>query len=118
MARTKLLVFVLSARDLRPGRRPARAAPVDRADRFAALPAVGPGRDDVPAGRHGHLLRPLRRRRVFLYLEDVVTTLTKHWRRCVGAIFMVFVLFFPRGVWGSSAWLRSSAARAMSAHAH
>lgn len=38
---------------------------------------------------------------VFLYLEDVVTTMTKHWMAVVGALFMVFVLFFPRGIWGS-----------------
>ncbi|GAP37680.1 branched-chain amino acid ABC transporter permease [Piscinibacter sakaiensis] len=38
---------------------------------------------------------------VFLYLEDVVTTLTRHWMAVVGLLFMVFVLFFPRGIWGS-----------------
>ncbi len=38
---------------------------------------------------------------VFLTLEDVVTTLTRHWMAVVGAVFMVFVLFFPRGIWGT-----------------
>ena len=38
---------------------------------------------------------------VFLYLEDVVTGMTSHWMAVVGAIFIVFVLFFPRGIWGS-----------------
>jgi branched-chain amino acid transport system permease protein len=38
---------------------------------------------------------------VFLYLEDVVTTWTKHWMLVVGVVFVVFVLFFPRGIWGS-----------------
>ena len=38
---------------------------------------------------------------VFLYLEDVTTAITTHWMAVVGVIFMVFVLFFPRGVWGS-----------------
>ena len=38
---------------------------------------------------------------VFLYLEDVVTTWTKHWMLVVGMVFIVFVLFFPRGIWGS-----------------
>ena len=43
---------------------------------------------------------------VFLYLEDVVTPLTRYWMAVVGAVFMVFVLFFPRGIWGSVlAWL-------------
>ena len=49
---------------------------------------------------------------VFLYLEDVSTAVTTHWMAVVGVIFMVFVLFFPRGVWGSVLhWLsRRSAA--------
>jgi branched-chain amino acid transport system permease protein len=38
---------------------------------------------------------------VFLYLEDVVTNLTRYWMGVVGAIFMVFVLFFPKGIWGT-----------------
>ena len=43
---------------------------------------------------------------VFLYLEDVVTPLTKYWMAVVGVVFMVFVLFFPRGIWGSTLdWL-------------
>jgi branched-chain amino acid transport system permease protein len=48
---------------------------------------------------------------VFLYLEDVVTTWTKHWMLVVGAVFIVFVLFFPRGIWGSILhWLRREGA--------
>ena len=38
---------------------------------------------------------------VFLYLEDVVTSLTSHWMAVVGLLFMLLVLFFPRGIWGS-----------------
>lgn len=37
----------------------------------------------------------------FLMLEDVITTMTTHWQLFLGAIFMIFVLFFPRGIWGS-----------------
>ena len=49
---------------------------------------------------------------VFLYLEDVVTHLTKYWMAVVGGVFMVFVLFFPRGIWGSILdWLERAAAR-------
>jgi branched-chain amino acid transport system permease protein len=49
---------------------------------------------------------------VFLVLEDVVTHLTTYWMAVVGAIFMVFVLFFPRGIWGSIlAWLDRAASR-------
>ena len=38
---------------------------------------------------------------VFLYLEDVATSFTTHWMAIVGVVFMVFVLFFPRGIWGT-----------------
>lgn len=37
----------------------------------------------------------------FLILEDVITLMTTHWPLFLGAIFMIFVLFFPRGIWGS-----------------
>jgi branched-chain amino acid transport system permease protein len=37
----------------------------------------------------------------FLVLEDVLSAATKHWQLFVGSLFMVFVLFFPRGIWGS-----------------
>lgn len=48
---------------------------------------------------------------VFLYLEDVVTTWTKHWMLVVGIVFIVFVLFFPRGIWGSILhWVRREGA--------
>jgi branched-chain amino acid transport system permease protein len=38
---------------------------------------------------------------VMLYLEDVVTTFTKHWMAVIGVVFMFFVLFFPKGIWGT-----------------
>jgi branched-chain amino acid transport system permease protein len=38
---------------------------------------------------------------MFLYLEDVVTVMTRHWMAVVGLIFMIFVLFFPKGIWGT-----------------
>jgi branched-chain amino acid transport system permease protein len=37
----------------------------------------------------------------FLLLEDLLTVLTQHWQLFLGAVFMAFVLFFPRGIWGS-----------------
>lgn len=37
----------------------------------------------------------------FLLIEDLITILTVHWQLFAGAIFIVFVLFFPRGIWGS-----------------
>ncbi len=38
---------------------------------------------------------------VFLYLEDVATSFTTHWMAIVGVVFMIFVLFFPKGIWGT-----------------
>ncbi len=37
----------------------------------------------------------------FLLLEDIITTMTAHWQLVLGIVFMVFVLFFPKGIWGS-----------------
>jgi branched-chain amino acid transport system permease protein len=37
----------------------------------------------------------------FLWLEDVMTTMTSHWMMAVGIVFIVFVLFLPRGIWGT-----------------
>jgi branched-chain amino acid transport system permease protein len=37
----------------------------------------------------------------FLLLQDVLSNMTVHWQLFVGAIFIIFVLFFPRGIWGS-----------------
>ncbi|MDB5651624.1 MAG: branched-chain amino acid transporter permease [Hyphomicrobiales bacterium] len=38
---------------------------------------------------------------VFLLLENVVSLWTVHWQLFVGAVFVLCVLFFPRGIWGS-----------------
>jgi branched-chain amino acid transport system permease protein len=38
---------------------------------------------------------------VFLLLENLVSLWTVHWQLIVGAVFVVCVLFFPRGIWGS-----------------
>jgi branched-chain amino acid transport system permease protein len=38
---------------------------------------------------------------VFLLLENLVSIWTVHWQLFVGAVFVVCVLFFPRGIWGS-----------------
>lgn len=37
----------------------------------------------------------------FLLLEDTITLMTAHWQLFLGALFMIFVLFFPRGIWGT-----------------
>lgn len=38
---------------------------------------------------------------LFLLIQDLFSLWTEHWQLYVGAIFMLFVLFFPKGVWGS-----------------
>ncbi len=38
---------------------------------------------------------------VFLLLENLVSLYTVHWQMVVGIIFIVCVLFFPRGIWGT-----------------
>nr|WP_171217236.1 branched-chain amino acid ABC transporter permease [Enterovirga sp. DB1703] len=38
---------------------------------------------------------------VFLILENLVSVYTVHWQLVVGVVFIVCVLFFPRGIWGS-----------------
>ena len=38
---------------------------------------------------------------VFLLLENIVSVWTPHWQLVVGTVFIVCVLFFPRGLWGS-----------------
>ncbi len=50
---------------------------------------------------------------VIVVLEDVLSARTKHWQLFVGALFIAFVLFFPRGIWGSlrhwsGRWTRTS----------
>ena len=37
----------------------------------------------------------------FLILEDVISLWTPHWQIFVGAIFVLFVLFLPKGIWGT-----------------
>ena len=34
-------------------------------------------------------------------LEDRVALITESWPLVIGAIFMFFVLFLPRGIWGT-----------------
>jgi branched-chain amino acid transport system permease protein len=36
----------------------------------------------------------------FLLLQDGLASLTSHWQLFVGAIFVLFVLFLPLGIWG------------------
>ena len=44
---------------------------------------------------------------LFLGIEHVVTSFTERWQLIVGVIFIVLVLFFPTGIWGTFlAWIK------------
>jgi branched-chain amino acid transport system permease protein len=99
--RAKLLAFVLSAAvcGLAGGLRALHLSvvPIDSLHYLQSGHAVMM----CLLGGMGTFFGPFVGAAVFLYLEDVVTNLTKHWMAVVGVVFMLFVLFFPRGIWGS-----------------
>ena len=101
VARTKLLVFVLSAAlcGLAGGLRALHLSvvPIDSLHYLQSGQAVMM----CLLGGMGTFFGPFIGAGLFLTLEDVVTTVTTHWMAVVGAVFMVFVLFFPAGVWGT-----------------
>ena len=101
VARSKLLVFVISAGVC-------GLAGTLRALHLSIVPIdslhyiqSGQGIMMCLLGGMGTFFGPFVGAAVFLYLEDVITTMTKHWMAVVGLVFMLFVLFFPKGVWGS-----------------
>jgi branched-chain amino acid transport system permease protein len=101
VARTKLLVFTLSAAlcGLAGGLRALHLSvvPIDSLHYLLSGQAVMM----CLLGGMGTFFGPFVGAAVFLTLEDVVTTLTQHWMAIVGIVFMVFVLFFPAGIWGT-----------------
>jgi branched-chain amino acid transport system permease protein len=101
VARTKLLVFVISAAicGLAGGLRALHLSvvPIDSLHYLQSGQAVMM----CLLGGMGTFFGPFVGAAVFLTLEDVVTTLTRHWMGVVGAVFMFFVLFFPAGIWGT-----------------
>jgi branched-chain amino acid transport system permease protein len=101
VARSKLLVFVLSAGicGLAGALRALHLSvvPIDSLHYLQSGQAVMM----CLLGGMGTFLGPFVGAAVFLYLEDVVTNLTRYWMGVVGITFMVFVLFFPKGVWGT-----------------
>ncbi len=101
VARAKLLVFVLSAGicGLAGGLRALHLSivPIDSLHYLQSGQAIMM----CLLGGMGTFFGPFVGAAVFLYLEDVVTNLTRYWMGAVGIIFMVFVLFFPKGIWGT-----------------
>jgi branched-chain amino acid transport system permease protein len=64
-------------------------------------------------GGVGTLVGPFVGAAIYLVLQDYVSKYTDSWQLYAGAIFVVCVLFFPQGVWGSltgllqSRWVRN-----------
>ena len=52
-------------------------------------------------GGMGTFFGPMIGAAVFLVLENLVSLWTVHWQLIVGAIFIICVLFFPAGIWGT-----------------
>jgi branched-chain amino acid transport system permease protein len=52
-------------------------------------------------GGMGTFFGPMVGAATFLTLEHLVSTWTVHWQLIVGSIFVVCVLFFPAGIWGT-----------------
>ncbi len=114
VARAKLLVFVLSAAlcGLAGALRALHLSivPIDSLHYIQSGQAVMM----CLLGGMGTFLGPFVGAAAFLYLEDVTTTYTTHWMAVVGGVFMVFVLFFPRGIWGSAVyWMQRRINRRM-----
>lgn len=112
VARTKLLAFVLSAAvcGLAGTLRALHLSivPIDSLHYLQSGQAVMM----CLLGGMGTFFGPFVGAAVFLYLEDIVTHMTKYWMAVVGIVFMVFVLFFPRGIWGSTLdWLERAAGK-------
>lgn len=101
VANTKLLVFILSAAicGLAGSLRALHLSivPIDSLHYLQSGQAVMMS----ILGGMGTFFGPFVGAAVMLYLEDVITSYTKHWMAVVGLIFMFFVLFFPKGIWGS-----------------
>jgi branched-chain amino acid transport system permease protein len=52
-------------------------------------------------GGMGSFLGPFVGAALFLMIQDVFSIWTEHWQLYVGIVFIIFVLFFPKGVWGT-----------------
>src|SRR5207245_1249580 len=83
--------------------------------RGIAVPAIGLGSWRLPLdwstsgqvvimtllGGAGTFFGPFVGAATFLVLEDAISVWTESWPLAIGAIFMAFVLFLPKGIWGT-----------------
>ena len=71
--------------------------------RRSARPALQPirrFRHDGRDGGHAQFLGPLLGAAVFVVLQDYLSSVTVNWMSGVGVLFVLIVLFFPRGLLG------------------
>lgn len=52
-------------------------------------------------GGAGTFLGPFVGAAVYLVLEDILSVFTESWPLVIGAVFMAFVIFLPKGIWGT-----------------
>ena len=52
-------------------------------------------------GGKGSFFGPFIGALAFLLMEDLISLWTGHWQLFVGAIFILFVLYMPKGIWGA-----------------
>ncbi len=101
VARTKLVAFVLSAMicGLAGALRALHLSivPIDALHYLTSGQAVMM----CLLGGMGTFFGPFVGAAAFLLIEDLVTNVTRYWQFVVGVVFIIFVLFFPRGIWGS-----------------
>lgn len=116
VARAKLLVFVLSSAlcGLAGGLRALHLSivPIDSLHYLQSGQAVMM----CLLGGMGTFFGPFVGAATFLFLEDTTTNYTSHWMAIVGVIFMMFVLFFPKGIWGSAVYWLGRKANAKGIH--
>jgi branched-chain amino acid transport system permease protein len=101
VARSKLLAFVLSASicGLAGGLRALHLSivPIDSLHYLTSGQAIMM----CLLGGMGTFFGPFVGAAVFLLIEEGATNFTSHWQLVTGVVFIVFVLFFPKGIWGS-----------------
>jgi branched-chain amino acid transport system permease protein len=101
VARSKLLAFVLSAAicGLAGGLRAIHLSivPIDSLHYLTSGQAIMM----CLLGGMGTFFGPFVGAAAFLLIEEGATNFTKHWQLVTGVVFIVFVLFFPKGIWGS-----------------
>jgi branched-chain amino acid transport system permease protein len=101
VARSKLLAFVLSASicGLAGGLRALHLSivPIDSLHYLTSGQAIMM----CLLGGMGTFFGPFVGAAAFLLIEEGATNFTSHWQLVTGVVFIVFVLFFPKGIWGS-----------------